>query len=208
MLSLVYLTGVAGLIATSAVLHHIPLSRCSQTLLPPTSEVAPAPLQTSDLNPEAPPVAQHLPCCVLANCQTTSLGPDQYHTQNVPSASSQTSLLYLWSSLLASVGHIHPETDSEMDASQMGSPASFSCPSRLAPRPPFHCAFRNVSVLPTHSPLDNQQRHAPWLASTPPGGMEPSMNSCVQVIPPIQLKPCHADSLLPIDKAQALLMPG
>lgn len=208
MLGLVYLTGVAGLIATSAVLHQLPLSRCSQTLLPPTSEVTLALLQTSDLNPEAPPVAQRLPCCVLANCQTASLGLDQCHTQNLLSASSQTSFLYLWSSLLASVGHIHPETDSEMDATRMGSPASFSCPGCLALFPPFQCALRNDSALPTHSPLDNQRRHAPWLASSPPGGMEPSMNSCLRVFPPIQLKPCHADSLLSIDKAQALLMPG
>lgn len=212
MLGLVYLTSVAGLIATSAVLQQVSLSRCGQTLLPPPAEISPTHLQTSNLDSKAPSAAQRLSCCVLANkslnCQTSSLGIDQYHTQSPPSASSPTSLLCVWGSLLASMGHIHPETNSEMEATQTWSPASFFCPGCLALLPSLQCRLRNTSALLAHGPFDNHQRHAPWLASSLLGGVEPSLNSRPRVSPPVQLGPCHPDSLLPIDKAQALLMPG
>lgn len=212
MLGLVYLTGVAGLIATSAVLHQLSLSRCGQTLLPPPTEISPTHLETPDLNSDAPSAAQRLPCCVLANnslnCQAQSLGLDQHRTQSLASASSHTSLLCLWGSLLASVGHIHPETNAEKEATQAWSPASFFCPGCLASLPPLQCRLRNTSTLLASGPLGNHQRHAPWLASSLLGGAEPSLNSRLQVFPPVQLGPCHPDSLLPIDKGRALLMPG
>lgn len=211
MLGLVYLTSVAGLIATSAVLHQLSLSRSGQSLLPPPAEISTAHLQTSNLNSEAPSAAQRLPCCVLANKslnrQTGALGIGQHHSQGPPSASSQTSILCLWGSLLASMGHIHPETNSDMEASQTWSPASFFCPGCLASLPPLQCGLRNTSTFSTHGRLDNQ-RHAPWLASSFLGGAEPSLNSRLGVFPPVQLGPCHPKPMLPVDKTQALVMPG
>ncbi|XP_059184242.1 protein CNPPD1 [Centropristis striata] len=211
MLGLVYLTSVAGLIATSAVLHQLSLSRSGQPLLTPPAEISPD-LQTSTLNAEAPSAAQPVPCCVLANKslnrQTTALEINQDHGQNPPSASSQRSVLCLWGSLLASMGHIHPETDSDVEAPQTWSPVSFICPGCLASLPPLQCGLKNNSTLFTHGPLDNHQRHAPWLASSFFGGAEPSLNSRLGVFPPVQLGPCHPEAMLPVDKAQALLMPG
>ncbi|XP_035533589.1 protein CNPPD1 [Morone saxatilis] len=210
MLGLVYLTSVAGLIATSAVLHQLSLSRSGQPLLPAPAEISPAHLQTPNLNSEAPSAAQRLPCCVLANKslnrQTGALGIDQHHAQSPPSASSQTSVLCLWGSLLASMGHIHPETN-EKESPQTWSPASFFCPGCLATLPPLQCGLRNTSSLSTQGPLYHQH-HAPWLASSLLGGPEPSLNSRLGVLPPVQLAPCHPESMLPVNKAQALLMPG
>ena len=214
MLGLVYLTSVAGLIATSAVLQQLSLSRSGEPLLPPQPEISSSTLfQTSDLNSDAPSAAQQLPCCVLANKslnpQTGSLGADQQHSHNPPPpASSQSSILCLWGSLLASMGHTHPETNSDMDASQTWSPASFFCPGCLASLPPLQCGLRNTSALFTKGPLDDHQRHAPWLPAGLLGGVEPSLNSRLGVFPPVQLRPCHPESVLPVDKAQALLMPG
>ncbi|XP_022624124.1 protein CNPPD1 [Seriola dumerili] len=206
MLGLVYLTSVAGLIATSAVLHQLSLSRSGQSPFAPTAETSPAHLQTSNLNPEAPAAVQRPPCCVQANKslnrQTNALGIG--HRQTPPSASSQTSVLCLWGSLLASMGHIHPETKSEMEASHTWSTASFFCPGCLATLPPLQCGLKNTSALFTHGSPDNHQRHAPWLASSLLGATEPSLNSRLGVFPPVQLGPCHPESM----KAQALLMPG
>lgn len=212
MLGLVYLTSVAGLIATSAVLHQLSLSRGGQSLLPPPPEISPAHLQTSNLNSDAASATQRLPCCVLANKslnrQTGAIGIGQHHAQSSPPASSQTSLLCLWGSFLASMGHIHPESNAEMEAPQTWSPASFFCPGCLASLPPLQCGLRNTSAVFTQGPLDNHQRQAPWLASSLLGGAEPSLNSHLGVFSPVQLGPCHPESMLPVDKAQALLMPG
>uniref|UniRef100_A0A8C2X092 Protein CNPPD1 n=1 Tax=Cyclopterus lumpus TaxID=8103 RepID=A0A8C2X092_CYCLU len=193
MLGLVYLTSVAGLIATSAVLHQLSLSRSGPSLLPPPAEISPD-LQTSDPKAEAPSAAPHLPCCILAN---KSL-----------SRQTGTSILCLWGSLLASMGHIHPESDSDLDALRTWLPVSFFCPGCLASLPPLQCGLRNTSTVFAHAPIGNHQRHVPWLASSLLGGAEPSLNSRMGVFPPIQLGPCHPKSMLPVDKAQALLMPG
>uniref|UniRef100_UPI0037E90D8D protein CNPPD1 n=1 Tax=Semicossyphus pulcher TaxID=241346 RepID=UPI0037E90D8D len=212
MLGLVYLTSVAGLIATSAVLQQLSLSRSGHTLLPPPADISPAHLDIPNLNSEAPSVAPRLPCCVLANKSlnrhTGALGVGEQHLQNPPSASSQTSILCLWGSLLASMGHTHPETNSDKEAPQTWSPASYLCPGCLAALPPLQCGLRNTSALFTRGPFDNNQRHAPWLASSLLGGAEPSLNSRLGVFPPVQMGPCHPEAILPINKAQALLMPG
>ncbi|KAM6958328.1 protein CNPPD1 [Tautogolabrus adspersus] len=211
MLGLVYLTSVAGLIATSAVLHQLSLSRSGHPLLPPPVEISPAHLDTPNLNSDAPSAAQRPPCCVLANksLNRQTGGIDQQHTSsNPPSAPSQTSILCLWGSLLASMGHTHPETISDMDSAQTWSPVSFLCPGCLATLPPLQCGLRNTSSLVTRGPFDNNQRPAPWIASSFIGGAETSMNSRLGVFPPVQLGPCHPESVLPVNKAQALLMPG
>ncbi|KAM8904096.1 protein CNPPD1 [Spinachia spinachia] len=209
MLGLVYLTSVAGLIATSAVLHQFSLSKSGQSLLPPAAEISPD-LPTADPNTEAPSAPPRLPCCVLANKSVSSLpgalevGQDP--VQSPPSSSPETSLLCLWGSLLASMGHIHPDTDSGTETPRTWSPVSFFCPGCLASLPPLQCGLRNTSAA--RSPIENHQRCAPWLASGLLGGAEPRLNSRLGVFPPIQLGSSHPKSMLPVDKAQALLMPG
>lgn len=208
MLGLVYLTSVAGLIATSAVLHQLSLSS-GQSVLPPHAEITQTHLQTSHLNSEAQPAAQRVPCCVLANKSvnrhTGALGIGEHPAQAPPPASSQTSILCLWGSLLASMGHTHPETNSDVEAPQTWSPASFFCPGCLASLPPLQCGLRNTSTLSAHGPLDHHRLHAPWLASN---FLEPTLNSHLGAFPPVQLGPCNPKSMLPVDKAQALVMPG
>lgn len=210
MLGLVYLTSVAGLIATSAVLHQLSLSKSSQSLLTSPVELSPAHFQTSNINQEAPTQALRLPCCVLANkSQNPQInGIDQQHGQNAPSASSQTSVLCLWGSLLASIGHIHPETHSE--DSQAWSTASFFCPGCLATLPPLQCRFRNTTSLFTtlHSPFNNHHHYTPLQASNLPLGSESSLNSHLWPLPTLQMRRCHPESMLAADKPQALLMPG
>lgn len=202
MLGLVYLTSVAGLIATSAVLHQLSLSRSGPPLLPPPLEISTPHIHTSNLNSDAPSAVKRTPCCVLANKslnRQTAFQPSQHQTATPPSASSQTSIFCLWGSLLASMGHTHPD----MEAPHTWSAASFLCPGCLASLPPLQCG--NSSTLFAR---DHHQRHTPWFSHSLLEGAEPSLNSRLGVFPPVQLGPCHPESMLPVSKAQALLMPG
>ncbi|KAM4602083.1 protein CNPPD1 [Polymixia lowei] len=211
MLGLVYLTSVASLIATSAVLHQLSLPRSSHPLGPAPAEVNPVHLQTATVHPEPAP-AHRLPCCILGNKTLNhqiGLGMDQHHQHDPSSASSHTSVLCLWGSLLASLGHIHPEPDPELETPQTWSAASLFCPGCLASLPPLQCSPRNTSSsLFTHGPLDNRRHGTPWLVSGLLGGGTPGLSSRLGVMPPLRLGPCHPESMLPLDKTQALLMRG
>lgn len=200
MLGLVYLTGVAGLIATSAVLHQMSESRCGPPLTPPLINVGHThrlPVAAnSQLNSEALTSASDLHLCVLTNeslsCWTDSVDADQSRCS--PSLVSQTSLLCLWSSLLASMGGARPQAASE----RTRSPASY-----LASLPSLQCKNRNATtpVRPSHlaPPLPTPSLY---------GGVEQSLNSCQHVFSPLRLGPCRPESLLHMDNGQALLMPG
>ncbi|KAM9836169.1 protein CNPPD1 [Aulostomus maculatus] len=208
MLGLVYLTSVAGLIATSTVLHQLSLSQSGQSLLPPAADMGPTHLQTSSMSSEAPAAAQRLPCCGLANKSLNgrTSTPGIHDEQSPPPAPSQTSVLCIWGSLLASMGQIHPETKPEVDSPQTWSTASFLCPGCLSTLPPLQCGLRNTSTSFSLGHLRN--RHAPWLAPTLFGGADASLNSRLGVFAPVPLGPCHPESMLPIATPQALLMPG
>ncbi|XP_019963607.1 protein CNPPD1 [Paralichthys olivaceus] len=210
MLGLVYLTSVTGLIVTSTVLQQLTLSRAGQSPLASPAEISPSFIQTSNLNPEAPAVAQRPPCCVLANKslnrQASVPESGQNRIQNPPPASSQTSVLCLWGSLLASMGHIHPETMSDVETTRTWSAASFFCPGCLATLPPLHCELKNTSALITRGSSHSHQRHVPFLASDLLRASE--LNTRLGALPTVQLGSCHPASMLPIEKAQALLMPG
>ncbi|XP_028280534.1 protein CNPPD1 isoform X2 [Parambassis ranga] len=173
MLSLVYLTSVACLIATSAVMHQLSLSRCSQSLPPSAGELI--------LNPEAPAQTHRLPCCVLANKslnpQTGVFETSEQHRQSPP-------------------------------ASQSWSAGSFICPGYPATLPPPQCGLRNTSTILIHGSLDNNQHRASWLAYSLSGAVAPTLNSDLGGFPPVTLRPCHLESLLPADKVHALLVPG
>ncbi|XP_029941809.1 protein CNPPD1-like [Salarias fasciatus] len=187
MLGLVYLTSVAGLIASSAVVHQLSLSRSGHSLL--TRDPPLAPLHTPAVHEDA--AAHRLPCCVLANKsvnrQTES---GRRRGPSPPPAPAHSSVLCLWGSLLASVGHIHPET-------QPWSAASFICPGCLAALPSLQCQLRNASALPVHGPPDHPPPSG-WSAQLLPAA-EPGLKRAL---------PCQLESLLPVDKLQALLVPG
>lgn len=198
MLGLLYLTSVAGLIATCAVLQQLSISRYSQTELSPPADISLASPQTANLSPEAPSAAQHLPCCMMKNksltCQTGS--PARDNVQNPASSSSFTSYLCVWGSVLASLGHVHPEPNSEMEVK--GATTSKYCSGSLKALAPLHCGLGNNSALPVQGSIGNHQRHA----------LEISLNSALHVFPPVHLGDCHPNYLLAIDKTHALLLPG
>lgn len=198
MLGLFYLTGVAGLIASCAVLQQLSLSRFGQTQLPPPADINLAHLHTATLSPEAPSAAQHLPCSVMKNkslnCQTGSPGTEP--VQIPASASSRTSYLCVWGSLLTSLGHTHPETNSKMEVK--GAPTSKYCPGCLKPLPLLHCGLGNNSALPVQGSTGNHQRHA----------LEIGLNSGLHAFPPVHPGACRHDYLFTLDKTQALVLPG
>lgn len=202
MLGLVYLTSVACLIATSDVMHQLSLSRCSQSPPPSAGELI--------LNPEETAQTHRLPCCVLANKslnpQTGVFETSEQHRPSPPSVPAQTSVFCLWGSLLASVGHTHPERKPE--ASQSWSAASCICPGCLATLPRPQCGLRNTSTILIHGSLDNNQHRASWLAYSLSGAAAPTLNPDLGAFPPVTLRPCHLESLLPADKVHALHVPG
>ncbi|KAM6893686.1 protein CNPPD1 [Xenentodon cancila] len=211
MLGLVYLTSVAGLIATSAVLQQLSLPRSGQTLFPLSDKISFAHLQTSNLNPEAPAPAQDLSCCVLANSslngQTDALEVSQHYRPSPLSEYAQTSVLCLWSSLLASIGHIHLERNPEKEFPESWSSAYFICPGCPATLPRLQCGLQNISALLKPGAIENHQQ-ASWLSSTLLGAAESSLDSELGVFPRVQLHPCFPECVLSVDKVQALLMPG
>lgn len=202
MFGLVYLTSVAGLIATSAVLHQLNLSRSHQPLILPSDETGLPHIQTSNLSPEAPAAAHRLPCCVLANkslnSRTGSLETGQRHKQNPTSESAQTSLL----SSFFSSGDLR---NLEMETPQSWS-SSIVCPGCLTALSPVQCRLRNTSALPDYDPLNNHLNSP--LSPNLFGAAELSLDSSFGLFPPLNLRPCRPDFLLPTNKYQALLMPG
>ncbi|XP_053744209.1 protein CNPPD1 [Synchiropus splendidus] len=203
MLGLVYLTSVAGLIATTSVLHL--LSTGGQTLRPPTTQLSH--IQSANFEPEVSAPEPRVPCCNLANesaNRQTSAFP-RHHGQNPPSVSTESSLLCLWGSLFASMGHIHPDEASETDKAHTWSAASYFCPGCLATLPPLQCGLRNTTALCTNRAHGS---HHATLISTNLLRAVGGLNSPVGLFPALQPGPCPPDSMLPIDKRQALLMPG
>ncbi|XP_019734070.1 protein CNPPD1 [Hippocampus comes] len=191
MLGFLYLTSVAGLIASSTVLHQLSLCPSGQTLMTPPGEV------TSTLpNPDAPAQPQPLPCNTLSNeslnRHTNALGAASLHT------TPQASVLCLWGSLLTSVGSVQLETPLE-------SPETWCTSSTFCPG-----CRRNLST--SESMLSNTSTIftslTSWLASILIGGAEASQNSHHEVFSLGQLRPCHPKFLLPEDKTQALLLTG
>ncbi|KAK5891218.1 hypothetical protein CgunFtcFv8_018494 [Champsocephalus gunnari] len=173
MLGLVYLTSVAGLIATSAVLHQLSLSRSGQALRP--ADIIPD-LKTPDLNEKASPAAPRLPCCVLANKsenrQTGTLGINPEEEHSPPPVTSQTP----------------------------GLPSPSSVPAAWRPFLVSSAGLETPRQSLLTGPLITMRRGSS-------GGAEPGLNS--RLFPPLQLGPCRpAETMLPVDKAQALLMPG
>ncbi|XP_068612529.1 protein CNPPD1 [Brachionichthys hirsutus] len=202
MLGLVYLSSVAGLIAAGAVLQQLSLSRSGQSPFPPAAH-----LETY-MNSEAPPASQQLPYRGLANASlrrpAEAVGIGQHQIESPSSAPPETPLLCLWGSLLASMGHTPPQSETDPGSHRAWSPASSFSPGCLASLPPPPCGFRNLSVLFTKAGLDNRHLGASRLL----GGVEPSLSSRLGVFLPVQLRPCQSDSALPAEKARLLLMPG
>lgn len=179
MLGLFYLTGVAGLIASGAVLQQLSLSRYGQAEPPPPPP--PADVDLAHLNsPEASPAPQHLPCYMMKNKSLSS--PGAARVQNPTLASSHTSSRCVWESLLASLGPIHHRADSTAAA------ASKHVPGCLQALPPLHCGLGNNSALPLQPYRAHQQGRA----------LDVALSSGA----------CTHSCLVAMDRSPALLLPG
>ncbi|XP_076021554.1 protein CNPPD1 [Genypterus blacodes] len=216
LVGLVYLTSVAGLIVSSAVLQQLSLPSSDPAPLPAPLETGPAPLQPPGLSPDPSAVAGRPPCCVLSNKSLNRQpagGPARPQRHPAPSPPSRSSILCLWGSLLATMAHTHPEPEPEQEAPPTWPPASHFCPGCLSAPPPLRCEPGNSSSLlsgqggPPH-PHHPHQGYAPWLLSSFLVGGGLSLDSGVSVFPPVLLGPCPPDRLLPRDQAPPLLMPG
>lgn len=197
-LGLFYLTSVAGLIATCAVLQQLSLSRYGHPELPLPADLQPAHLHSATLSPQASSAAQHLPCCLLKNaslnCPVRSAATVRTH--NPTWASSHTSYWCVRGPLLASPGHTHGDSGTEMEV--RGAFASKYCPGCLKSLPPLHCGLGNNSALPVQGSMAYHQ-HQP---------LEIGLNSGLAAFPPVRAGACSPNSLLAIDKRPALLLPG
>ncbi|XP_061152859.1 protein CNPPD1 [Syngnathus typhle] len=182
MLGFLYLTSVAGLIATSTVLHQLSLCPSGRTPLP--GQVAPA-----LSGPDPPAHSQPLPCCTLSNESLNS------HTHAVGAASrhatSQPSILCLWGSLLSSVGSIQLQTQLETRRTSIFCRGTFS---------PSECTLSNTSTV--------FSGRASRSASVLIGGAEASPIPHLKAFPLGPSAACHPKLMLPGDKTQALLMAG
>ncbi|XP_043965262.1 protein CNPPD1 [Gambusia affinis] len=198
MLSLVYLTGVAALIAGSAVVHQLSLCRGDQSALPSPNKIGL--LQTPSLSPEAATPAHRPPCCVLTNKslngQTTSLEINQQRRQNnSPLGSAKNSVLCLWSSLLASVSRGHPVQNPDAESPRAWPSSSFDCSGCLPNLPHLQCVLRNTSALPCHGPVKPYPQST-WLSSSLMGAAGSSLDSHFGAFPTIDLLPCRPEALL------------
>ncbi|XP_037135370.1 protein CNPPD1 [Syngnathus acus] len=187
MLGFLYLTSVAGLIATSTVLHQLSLCPSGRTLLTLPGQVAPA-----LSSPGSPAHSQRLPCCTLSNESLNS------HTHAVGAASlhaaPQPSILCLWGSLLSSVASIQLQTQLETRRT------SIFCPGCRSTFSLSECTLSNTSTVFTSQ--------ASWLPSVLIGGAEASPIPHLKAFPLGQAAACHPKLMLPVDKTQALLMAG
>ncbi|XP_029516046.1 protein CNPPD1-like [Oncorhynchus nerka] len=213
MLGLVYLTSVAGLIATSLPRSNQPLSPVSQVHLPSSSLSPPPPLGLLPV-PETPSPASDLPrCCVLGN-DSHKRRPGTLHTHDNHGSptTSQTSILCLWGSLLTSLSHTdpHPQPDTEpaLSASSLHYPG---CPVTVGSLPPgsIQCGPSNTSA-PLLEPGTPGHPAEPWLASAPLlyGAIPMLLDSRLTGMATLRVGPCCPQFMLPIEKAQSLLMPS
>lgn len=192
LIALLYLTAVAALIGASAVLHALSLSQSGSSpsvlLTPPSHPLSPvhrccASNKSLNRGVKAPP-------------QTTPLPPQPTPLIQAP----PNPVLCLWGSLLAAIGHFHPDTE-----------PSLFCPACLAQSPTFHCGFTNSSSLPLpNDPLSDSLSDPPdHLLSNPrPVAHQEKGHAVLErmepPLPQLKFSCCHPEAIL----NKALLIPG
>uniref|UniRef100_A0AAY5KYD1 Protein CNPPD1 n=2 Tax=Esox lucius TaxID=8010 RepID=A0AAY5KYD1_ESOLU len=216
-LGLMYLTSVAGLIATSAVIQQLHSPRSSQPLAP----VSPVHLPGSSLStpppgpaPETLSQAQSLPRrCVLVNDSHNrrlgTLHPNDDHNPGTPTLSPN-SVMCLWGSLLTSLGHtephLQPDAKQASSATFLFSPGCQGTP-RVTPPGSVLCGTRNTS-----SALHEPGRLVPpasWMVPAPLYGAAPILlDTHLTGMSPLHVGTCCPQFVLPIENAKSLMMPS
>ncbi|TRZ00188.1 hypothetical protein DNTS_032259 [Danionella cerebrum] len=186
MLGILYLTSIAGLIASSAVVHQLTrLPNTSSTFLDPikhTSTKTSALLQ--ELSPGAPRPTLDFNCCVLTNESLT--------LQSCTSASYQNMVLCLWASVLSSLSSYPNQRENSLASEsicqnhQMG-------------------MAQNCSVTPS-SWYTRLTAH--WLGVAPFSTDPLFSHVHFSSMEPFKRHPCYPETALPFGKSPSLLMPG
>ncbi|KAJ8255192.1 hypothetical protein GJAV_G00202060 [Gymnothorax javanicus] len=194
MLGLVYLTSVAGLIASSAVLHQLchPNSHGSVCTVNFQTSGDPPGLPLGNIGPPS-----GRSCCILGNeSQGRRIGTAPSSAGRSPSS---TSALCLWSSLLASLSYSNPET-----AREHSTAAPFDS-GYIQPFSSIRCGIANTSTTPT---LVSAKPSVPNLPESlhvlQPIIQDPHLSPNI----PVNMWPCCSETLVPLGKAQSFLIPS
>lgn len=199
MLGLLYLTSVAGLIASSAVIHQLSrLPNTSHTYLDPITHTS---IQTPTLLPELiPRPTSNLHCCVLTN---DSLKPRPTVVPEQPTSSSyQNVALCLWGSILSTLSYSDPSSDIQPQDCLV---SEVICNGHTGGFPQFAVA-RNGSTTLSSPWYSRLTAHWLGLGQFSIGLMFPDPH--VSSMPPFQSHPCCPETTLPYGKMPSLLMPG
>lgn len=198
MLSLVYLTSVAGLIASSAVLHQLSCPKDQGAVNTVSFQTSSDP---SGLLPDHAAPPSDLRCCILGN------DSQERRSGTAPSSHvrgpASTSALCFWSSLLTSLAYPDPDPDP-----QPAQDPPATAPFGWAYLPPFssaQCGALNGSVANT---LASANLAAPGLApdvyALGPFVWDPHPHPDV----PLKGWPCCSETVVPFGKFQSFLMPS
>ncbi|XP_043096541.1 protein CNPPD1 [Puntigrus tetrazona] len=190
-LGLLYLTSVAGLIASSTVIHQ--LGR-----LPNTSRTHSDPMKHASIESPAlllpPRPTSSLHCCVLTN---DSSRPDQ---RGSTSSSYQDMVLCLWGSVVSALSYSQASSDIQP---QDCLASEVICRGHMDGVP--QCAIARNDSAPLSSPW-RARLAALWLEFAPFGESLIYSDPHFSSMPP--LRRCCPETTLPLGKSPSLLMPG
>ncbi|XP_073722338.1 protein CNPPD1 [Misgurnus anguillicaudatus] len=197
MLGLLYLTSVAGLIASSTVIHllcRVPIA--NRTFYGPTEHRSiETPALLPSLVPDSPNSTSDLPCCALTN---DTLNPHinmETERHDFPS-SNQNTVICLWSSILAALAYPNPSSDIMLRDSKGFCQGFF----------PHRCSGRNSTT--TDSSSWYTRLTAPWLEFAPTSDEPVFPDHHISSVSQFQRRPCCPETALPFGKSPSLLMPG
>ncbi|XP_067298948.1 protein CNPPD1 [Pseudorasbora parva] len=204
MLGLLYLTSVAGLIASSAVIHQLSrLPNTSHTYLDPIKHTfIQTPALLPDLLQDMPRPNSNLHCCVLTN-DSSKLQPTVVPEQQGSTSSSyQNMVLCLWGSILSTLSYSNPSPDIQPQDCLV---SEVICRGHTGGFPQFAIA-RNGSMTLSSPWYARLTAHWLGLGQFSIGLMFPEPH--VSSMPPFQRHPCCPETTLPFGKSPSLLMPG
>ncbi|KAI7811202.1 protein CNPPD1 [Triplophysa rosa] len=199
MLGLLYLTSVAGLIASSTMIHlltRLPsTSRTQLGFMEPTSIETPALLPNLLL--DTPNQTSDLRCCCTLTNDSFNLHASVTSEHPGSTSLSRNTVLCLWSSILSTLAYPNPSHNQQQDC--------FHSEGFCQGFTPLQCCGRNNTTTDS----------SPWVLHTVPWfGLAPVSEDLVfpdphlSSTPTFKRHPCCRETTLPFGKSQSLLMPG